>query len=76
MPRMLVDTNTRDISTTIFGKKISAPIAFSPVGINKVSEQSPPLRTAKGTSNDQHAPLLFSRMTRFTIQRESYLLLA
>ncbi|UZJ56297.1 hypothetical protein CBS101457_005617 [Exobasidium rhododendri] len=36
MPRMLVDTNTRDISTTIFGKKISAPIAFSPVGINKI----------------------------------------
>jgi isopentenyl diphosphate isomerase/L-lactate dehydrogenase-like FMN-dependent dehydrogenase len=36
MPRMLVDTNLRDISTTIFGKKIPAPIAFSPIGINKV----------------------------------------
>lgn len=35
---MLVDTNKRDISTTIFGKKIPAPIAFSPIGINKVSK--------------------------------------
>lgn len=37
---MLVDTNQRDVSTTIFGKKIPAPIALSPVGINKVSHTS------------------------------------
>lgn len=33
---MLVDTNTRDTSSTFFGTKVSAPIGFAPVGINKI----------------------------------------
>lgn len=36
VPRMLVDTNQRDTTTTLFGKKLAAPIAFSPIGINKI----------------------------------------
>jgi isopentenyl diphosphate isomerase/L-lactate dehydrogenase-like FMN-dependent dehydrogenase len=34
---MLVDTTARDTTTEIFGHKISAPIMFAPIGINKVS---------------------------------------
>ena len=37
IPRMLVDTTARDTSIVLFGKKLSAPICFSPVGINKVN---------------------------------------
>lgn len=33
---MLVDTNKRDTATEIFGHKVSAPIGFAPVGINKI----------------------------------------
>ena len=33
---MLVDTNKRDTKTEIFGLKVSAPIGFAPVGINKI----------------------------------------
>jgi isopentenyl diphosphate isomerase/L-lactate dehydrogenase-like FMN-dependent dehydrogenase len=33
---MLVDTNKRDTATTIFGHKVSAPIGFAPIGINKI----------------------------------------
>lgn len=33
---MLVDTTARDTSIELFGRKLSAPICFSPVGINKV----------------------------------------
>ena len=33
---MLVDTNQRDTTTTIFGHKVSAPIGFAPIGINKI----------------------------------------
>lgn len=33
---MLVDTNTRDTQTTIFGHTVNAPIGFAPVGINKI----------------------------------------
>jgi len=36
IPRMLVDTNTRDTAASIFGHKTTAPIGFAPVGINKI----------------------------------------
>ncbi|KZT32884.1 FMN-dependent alpha-hydroxy acid dehydrogenase [Sistotremastrum suecicum HHB10207 ss-3] len=36
VPRMLIDTNTRDLTTNIFGHKIPAPIMFAPIGINKL----------------------------------------
>jgi len=36
IPRQLVDTNLRDTATEIFGHKVSAPIGFAPVGINKI----------------------------------------
>ncbi|KAK5171097.1 uncharacterized protein LTR77_004241 [Saxophila tyrrhenica] len=36
LPRMLVDTNKRDTKTSIFGHKVSAPIGFAPIGINKI----------------------------------------
>ncbi|CAO1627533.1 unnamed protein product [Parajaminaea phylloscopi] len=36
IPRMLVDTNRRDTTVEVFGRKLSAPIAFSPIGINKI----------------------------------------
>ncbi|KAI0791536.1 L-lactate dehydrogenase [Irpex lacteus] len=36
IPRALVDTNTRDLTTTIFGHRIPAPILFAPIGINKL----------------------------------------
>ncbi|KAK0547935.1 hypothetical protein OC846_003567 [Tilletia horrida] len=42
VPRMLVreSTNeTRNTSTTIFGKKISAPIGFAPIGLNAIYNQ-------------------------------------
>jgi len=36
IPRMLVDTNQRDLTTSLFGHKIAAPILFAPIGINKL----------------------------------------
>jgi isopentenyl diphosphate isomerase/L-lactate dehydrogenase-like FMN-dependent dehydrogenase len=33
---MLVDTNRRDTATSIFGKKVTAPIGFSPNTVNKI----------------------------------------
>ena len=36
IPRMLVDTNNRDMDTMLFGHKVPAPIGFSPIGINKI----------------------------------------
>ncbi|KAF2235120.1 FMN-linked oxidoreductase [Viridothelium virens] len=47
IPRMLVDTNTRDTRAEIFGHKVSAPIGFAPIGINKIYHPSGELPVAK-----------------------------
>jgi L-lactate dehydrogenase (FMN-dependent) and related alpha-hydroxy acid dehydrogenases len=36
IPNQLVDTNLRDTTTEIFGHKVSAPIGFAPIGINRI----------------------------------------
>ncbi|KAL8711582.1 MAG: hypothetical protein Q9220_003992 [cf. Caloplaca sp. 1 TL-2023] len=47
IPRQLVDTNLRDTTTTIFGHKVSAPIGFAPIGINKIYHPAGELPVAK-----------------------------
>lgn len=47
IPRQLVDTNLRDTTTTIFGHKVSAPIGFAPIGINKIYHPLGELPVAK-----------------------------
>lgn len=47
MPRTLVDTNTRDTATEIFGHKVSAPIGFAPIGINRIYHPTGELSVAK-----------------------------
>ncbi|GAO51995.1 FMN-dependent alpha-hydroxy acid dehydrogenase [Saitoella complicata NRRL Y-17804] len=47
LPRMLRETNTRDTTTELFGHKISAPIMFAPVGINKIYHPTGELSVAK-----------------------------
>ena len=47
IPRMLVDTNKRDTATEIWGHKVSAPIGFAPVGINKIYHPLGELPVAK-----------------------------
>ncbi|KAG7099897.1 hypothetical protein E1B28_001698 [Marasmius oreades] len=47
IPRMLVDTNTRDTATTIFGHRVPAPIGFAPIGINKIYHPLGELPVAK-----------------------------
>ncbi|MCJ1392226.1 hypothetical protein MMC18_005093 [Xylographa bjoerkii] len=47
IPRQLVDTNVRTTSTTIFGHKVSAPIGFAPIGINKIYHPLGELPVAK-----------------------------
>lgn len=47
VPRMLIDTNNRDTATKIFGHKVSAPIGFAPIGINKIYNPLGELPVAK-----------------------------
>jgi hypothetical protein len=47
IPRMLRDTNQRDTTTELFGHKISAPIVFAPIGVNKIYHPDGELAPAK-----------------------------
>ncbi|KZO94006.1 FMN-dependent alpha-hydroxy acid dehydrogenase [Calocera viscosa TUFC12733] len=47
IPRMLVPTLTRDISTTLFGHSIPAPICFAPIGVNGIYHPDGELAVAK-----------------------------
>ncbi|KAI9042544.1 L-lactate dehydrogenase [Aspergillus affinis] len=47
IPNQLVDTNCRDTTTTIFGHRVSAPIGFAPIGINKIYHPSAESAVAK-----------------------------
>ncbi|EMC97640.1 hypothetical protein BAUCODRAFT_52089, partial [Baudoinia panamericana UAMH 10762] len=47
VPKMLVDTNKRDTKHEIWGHKVSAPVGFAPVGINKIYHPLGELPVAK-----------------------------
>ncbi|KAH7125185.1 FMN-dependent dehydrogenase [Dendryphion nanum] len=47
IPRMGIDTNTRDTRSTLFGHKVPAPIGFAPIGINKIYNPAGELPVAK-----------------------------
>ncbi|KAF5343244.1 hypothetical protein D9758_013410 [Tetrapyrgos nigripes] len=47
IPRMLVDTNVRDLTVELFGHRIPAPILFAPIGINKLYHPEGELVPAK-----------------------------
>ncbi|KAL9115403.1 MAG: hypothetical protein Q9227_000724 [Pyrenula ochraceoflavens] len=47
VPRQLVDTNLRTTTTTLFGHTVSAPIGFSPIGVNKIYHHLGELPVAK-----------------------------
>lgn len=47
IPRMLRDTNQRDTRAEIWGHKVSAPIGFSPIGINKIYHPDGEIPVAK-----------------------------
>ncbi|KAK4942776.1 hypothetical protein LTR10_017536 [Elasticomyces elasticus] len=42
-----IDVNERDTTTTLFGHKVSAPIGFAPVGINKIYHPKGEIPVAK-----------------------------
>ncbi|KAF2840806.1 FMN-dependent alpha-hydroxy acid dehydrogenase [Patellaria atrata CBS 101060] len=59
IPRMLVDTNTRDTAAEIFGHKVSAPIGFAPIGINRIYNPLGELPVAK-VAKELNLPYCFS----------------
>lgn len=47
LPRMLVDTNERDLSVELFGRRIPSPICIAPIGLNGIYNPLGELAPAK-----------------------------
>ncbi|KAF2420018.1 FMN-dependent alpha-hydroxy acid dehydrogenase [Tothia fuscella] len=67
IPRMLRDTNTRDTATTLFGHKVSAPIGFAPVGINRIYHPTGELSVAK-VAQELNLPYCLSSAGSYSIE--------
>lgn len=64
---MLVDTNKRDTSIEIWGHKVSAPIGFAPIGINKIYHPLGELPVAK-VAKELNLPYALSTAGSFPIE--------
>lgn len=64
---MLVDTNTRDTATSIFGHKVSAPIGFAPIGINRIYHPTGEISVAK-VANELNLPYTLSSAGSYSIE--------
>ncbi len=62
-PRVLVDVDRRDLTTTVLGTKISMPIMIAPTAFHKLACTEGELATAKSASNNQTIMVLSSLST-------------
>lgn len=67
VPRTLVDTNIRDTATEIFGHKVSAPIGFAPIGINRIYHATGELSVAK-IAEELNLPYCLSSAGSYSIE--------
>ncbi|KAJ7162819.1 FMN-dependent dehydrogenase [Mycena filopes] len=67
IPRTLVDTTDRDTATTIFGHKVSAPIGFAPIGINRIYHPTGELSPAK-VAAELNLPYCLSSAGSYSIE--------
>jgi len=67
VPRMLRDVDTRDLSTTLLGTAMPAPLLLAPIGVQKVVHPDGELATARAAAN-LGLPLIASTNSHFTLE--------
>ncbi|KAI1324662.1 FMN-dependent dehydrogenase [Xylariaceae sp. FL0255] len=67
IPRTLVDTQHRDTATTIFGHRVSAPIGFAPIGINRIYHPTGELSPAT-VAGELNLPYCLSSAGSYSIE--------
>jgi len=68
VPRMLRDVSARDLSTTVLGAAIPAPLALAPIGVQKVVHPDGELASARAASA-LGLPLIASTNSHFTLEQ-------
>jgi lactate 2-monooxygenase len=67
VPRMLRDVATRDLSTTVLGTAMPAPLLLAPIGVQKVVHPDGELATARAAAS-LGLPLIASTASAFSLE--------
>src|SRR4051794_29328145 len=67
VPRMLRDVSSRDLSTTLLGTAIPAPLLLAPIGVQKVVHPDGELATARAAAA-LGLPMIASTNSHFTLE--------
>jgi L-lactate dehydrogenase (cytochrome) len=67
VPRMLRDVADRDLSTTVFGTAMPAPLLLAPIGVQKVVHDEGELATARAAAA-VGVPMIASTAAHFTLE--------
>jgi lactate 2-monooxygenase len=67
VPRMLRDVSARDLSTTLLGTPMPAPLLLAPIGVQKVVHEDGELATARAAAS-LGLPMIASTNSHFTLE--------
>jgi lactate 2-monooxygenase len=67
VPRMLTDATNRDLSTTVLGTSMPAPVLFAPVGVQSIVHPDGELATA-AVAAELGLPMVLSNASSHTIE--------
>jgi lactate 2-monooxygenase len=67
VPRMLRDVSSRDLSTTLLGTEMPAPLLLAPIGVQKVVHPDGELATARAAAS-LGLPIIASTNSHFTLE--------
>jgi lactate 2-monooxygenase len=68
VPRMLRDVAARDLSTTVLGTPMPAPLLLAPIGVQKVVHADGELATARAAAS-VGLPMIASTASHFTLEQ-------
>lgn len=67
VPRMLRDVAERDLSTTVFGVEMPAPLMLAPIGVQKIVHEDGELATARAAAA-LGVPMIVSTASHFSLE--------
>ncbi|GAA0479742.1 lactate 2-monooxygenase [Salinibacillus aidingensis] len=70
IPRMLRDTSNRDLSTELFGRKLSFPILCAPVGVQSIIHPEGELASARAAAA-MNVPFVASTASTYNLEKTS-----
>jgi lactate 2-monooxygenase len=67
VPRMLTDATTRDLSTTVLGTRMPAPVITAPIGVQSIVHPDGELATARATA-ELGVPMVLSTVSSHPLE--------